>query len=79
MNGIPYALHVPIPVPFHRKEEMKANLDKDMKNGIIEPVPIGEAVSRCSLMVVTPMKDGRLGRTVDLQKLNAQFLRETQL
>ena len=56
----PYAVHIPIPVPFHWKEEVKANSDKDMKNGIIEPVPIGEAVSRCSLMVVTPKKDGRL-------------------
>ena len=61
MNGIPYALHVPIPVPFHRKEEMKANLDKDMKNGIIEPVPIEEAVFRCSLVVVTPRRIAGLG------------------
>ena len=53
------------------------NLDKDVENGIIEPVPVGEPVIWCSPMVVTPKKDGRPRRTVDLQKLNAQCHRET--
>lgn len=73
----PSAAHVPIPIPLHWKEEVKADLDRDVKNGIIEPVPVGEPVSWCSPMVVIPKKDGRPRRTVDLQKLNSQCLRET--
>lgn len=73
----PYAVHTPMPVPLHCKEEVNVNLDKDIKDGIMEPVPIGEVVSWCSPMVVAPKKDGRPRRTVDLQKLDAQCLRET--
>ena len=76
-DAIPAAIHVPIPIPLHWKEEIKADLDRDVKNGIIEPVPVGERVTWCSPMVVVPKKDGRPRRTVDLQKLNKQCHRET--
>ena len=76
-NATPHAVHVPIPIPLHWKDEVKAQLDKDVESGIIEPVPIGEPVTWCSSMVVAAKKDGRPRRTVDLQKLNAQCLRET--
>ena len=76
-NAKPYATHVPIPVPLHWKQEVKANLDQDVKLGIIEKVPTGEPVVWCSPMVVTRKHDGRPRRTVDLQKLNSQCLRET--
>ena len=76
-DAIPYATHVPIPIPLHWRDEVKANLDEDVINRIIEQVPIGEPVSWCSPMIVTTRKDGRPRRTIDLQKLNAQCLRET--
>ena len=76
-NAIPSATHVPIPIPLHWKEEVKENLYKDVENGIIEPVPVGEPVTWCSPMVVITKKDGRPRRTVDLQRLNSQCLRET--
>ena len=76
-NAVPTAVHVPIPIPLHWKQEIKADLDRDVKNGIIEPVPIGEPVTWCSPMVVIPKKNGKPRRTVDLQKLNSQCLRET--
>ena len=56
-NAIPSAIHVPIPVPIHWKDEVKASLDKDVASGIIESVPIGEPVSWCSPMVVVAKKD----------------------
>ena len=46
-DAIPYAVHTPILVPFHWKVKVKAKLDKDIKDGFIEPVP-GGAVSWCS-------------------------------
>ena len=77
-DATPFATHVPIPVPIHWKEEIKANIDRDVANGVIEPVPIGEPVTWCSPMVVTTRKGStKPRRTVDLQKLNAQCLRET--
>ena len=71
-DATPSATHVPIPIPLHWKAEVKASLDRDVENGIIEPVPIGEPVQWCSPMVVVAKSDGKPRRTVDLQKLNAQ-------
>ena len=76
-NATPSATHVPIPIPVHWKEAVKKQLDEDIKNGIIEQVPIGDPVEWCSPMVVTAKKDGTPRRTVDLQKLNRQCRRET--
>ena len=38
----PYATHVPISVPIHWRDEVKADLDRDAKNGVIDEVPVGE-------------------------------------
>ena len=76
-DAIPFATHTPIPIPLNWKEEVKANIDKDVQDGILESVPIGEPVSWCSPMIVTTKKNGSPRRTVDLQRLNAQCLRET--
>lgn len=37
----PTAVHKPIPIPHHWKEEVKRQLDSDVALGIIEPVPAG--------------------------------------
>ena len=73
----PHAQHVPIPVPFHWKSDVKNDLDLDVERGIIKPVPIGTPVQWCSRMLVTAKKNGKPRRVVDFQKLNAQCLRET--
>ena len=73
----PKAFHCPIPVPHHWKEQVKANLDRDVRLGIIEPVPPGTPTVWCSKMVVVPKKDGTPRRTVDLQHLNNATFRET--
>jgi hypothetical protein len=73
----PQAYHTPIPVPHHRKEDVKKALDRDTRIGTIEPVPQGTPVTWCSRMIVVPKHDGTPRGTVDLQILNASKKRET--
>ena len=73
----PRAVHTPIPVPYHWKKKVKADIDRDVRLGIIEPVPQGTPTEWCSRMVVAAKKDGTPRRTVDLQELNKATLRET--
>ena len=76
-GATPYAVHTPIPVPHHWKETVKHDIDRDVRLGIIEPVPQGTPTTWCARMVVAPKKDGTPRRTVDLQHLNKATLRET--
>ena len=77
LDATPHATHVQISIPHYWKNEIKESINADVKKGIIKEVPIGEPVEWCAQMVVIPKKDGRPRRTVDLQKLNAQCVRET--
>ena len=76
-NVEPYAVHTPIPVPHHWKQEVKTGLDQDSDLQVIEPVPQGTPTTWCARMIVVPKNDGSPRRTVDLQKLNDATLRET--
>ena len=76
-DAIPYAVHSPIPIPYHEEAIIKAQLDADVARGIIKRVPIGIPVTWCAHMVITHKKDGRPRITVDYQRLNRQCLRET--
>ena len=73
----PTAYHTPLPVPMHWMEEVKEDLDRDVRLGVLEPVPIGEPVTWCHRMVVCAKKDGKPRRTVDFQPLNKHATRET--
>ncbi len=73
----PTAHHNPIPVPLHWQEEVKAGLDRDVRLGVLEQVPIGTPVTWCHRMVVCPKKNGSLRRTIDFQALNRHATRET--
>ena len=66
----------PIPVPYHYKKSVKADLDRDVRLGVIEKVPQGEINEHCSRMVITPKANGKPRRTVDFQQLNKATLRE---
>ena len=68
--------YTPIPVPFHWKRQVKADLDRDVRLGIIERVPQGETCDWCSRMVITPKANGKPRRTIDFQDLNNVTLRE---
>ena len=73
----PSAVHTPIPVPIHWKDDVKSQLDRDVKLGVIEPVPWGEPVTWCSRMVTVSKHDGSPRRTIDLQSINAASVRQT--
>lgn len=76
-GAVPHVKHTPIPIPLHWRETIKQQLDDDVLKGVIEPVPVGEAITWCSQMVIVQKKDGSPRRTVDYQKLNSQCNRET--
>ena len=76
-EAVPTAIHTPIPVPAHWRAQVKADLDRDVALGVIEPVPIGTPTTWCHRMVIVPKKDGTPRRTVDLQSLNGASVRQT--
>merc|ERR1712082_3524 len=73
----PIAIHKPIPIPHHWQAQVKADLERDVKLGIIEEVPMGVPTTWQSRMVVVSKKSGKPRRTVDLSPLNKHCLRET--
>ena len=66
--------HSPIPVPLHWQDEV---LDRDVRLGVLEPVPIGDPVTWCHRMVICAKKTGKPRRTIDFQALNLHATRET--
>ena len=58
-QATPTAHHSPIPVPLHWQDDVRAGLDRDVKLGVIEPVPIGEPVTWCHRMVICAKKNGK--------------------
>ena len=76
-QATPTAYHSPIPVPLHWQDDVKAGLDRDVRLGVIEPVPVGEPVSWCHRMVICAKKNGKPRRTIDFQPLNIHATRET--
>ena len=64
----------PTKVPLHFRGEVKAGLEVDVKKGVLERVPVGEADTWCSCMVIQPKKNGRARRTVDLSGLSLSLI-----
>ena len=56
---------------------MKAGLDRDVKLGVLERVPTNTPVTYCSRMVIATKSNGTPRRTVDLQALNRNSVRQT--
>ena len=77
VDAEPVACHKAIPIPIHWREKVKADLDRDVNLGVIEPVPVGEPVHWCHRMIVCAKKNGEPRRTVDFQALNKHAKRET--
>jgi hypothetical protein len=73
----PVAVHTPVSIPIHWQVQVKEELDRDVRLGVIEPVQMGEPTAWCSRMVVCPKSDGSPRRTVDLQALNRTAVRQT--
>ena len=76
-NVKPHAVHTLAPIPIHFCQEVMAELDRDVRLGVIERVPPNTPVTWCLMMVIATKADGTLRRIVDLQALNAASLRQT--
>ena len=73
----PVAIQKAIPVPLHYEEQVKLDLQRDVRLGVIEKVPAGTPTTWCSRMIVCSKKDSKPRRTVDYQQLNKHAIRET--
>ena len=51
-TATPSVHHSPIPVPLHWQDAVKADLDRDVRLGVLEQVPIGNPVTWCHQMVI---------------------------
>ena len=73
----PSVIHKPRQVPVYWQEEVKKNLDRDEKLGVIEKVPIGHPASWISPMVTVGESNEDPRRTIDYQKMNKAALKQT--
>ena len=60
----------PIPVPFHFKKAAKRDIDRDVRMGVLQKKPQGEATLYCSQTVFTPKSNWEPRRTIDFKDLN---------
>ena len=72
----PVAALTPSTVPLHWEKDVKAGLDRDVRLGVIEPVPVNNPVKWCSRMVVTPKADGTPRRVIDFTPINKHAPRQ---
>ena len=73
----PVAVHTPAPIPVHWATQVKAGLDRDIRLGVLERVPVNEPTSWCSRMIITPKHDGSPRRVIDYQPVNDHCPRQT--
>ena len=76
-EAVPVAVHSPSQIPLHWQQAVKAGLDRDVRLGVIEKVPVNDPVTWCSRMVITPKTDGSPRRVVDFTSLNKHAPRQT--
>ena len=73
----PYCCKKPTMVPMHYRDQVKADLEADVKKGVLERVPEGIPDTWCSRMVIQPKKNGKARRTVDLSYLSKHSIEES--
>ena len=74
---IPYCCKKPTMVPLNFRAQVKADIEADMKKGILERVPAGEHDAWLSRMVIQEKKNGKVRRTVDVSYLSKHGLNES--
>ena len=55
----PVACHRAVPVPLHYEEQVKKDLEKDVRLGVIERVPPNTPSTWCSRMLIQTKKSGK--------------------
>ena len=73
----PVACHKPAVVPLHWQEAVREGLERDVRLGVLEQVPLNTPVRWQSRMVCTPKHDGSPRRTVDYNVVNTHCPRQT--
>ena len=73
------AIHKAAIIPIHLKAKVKADLDRDVRLGILEKVNINSPVKWLSCMLVTMKKDGSPRRIIDYKNLNNAVPRQTNI
>ena len=76
-TAVPKPCHTPTSIPIHWQDEVKAGLDRDVRLGVLEQVPLGTPDTWCHRMVICTKKNGSLRRTINFQQLNQHATRET--
>ena len=71
------AVHSPSQVPLHWQQAVKDGLDRDVRLGVLERVPVNDPVTWSSRMVITAKADGSPRRVVDYTNLNKHAPRQT--
>ena len=66
----PVAITKASPIPINWLSKIKAELDKDVRLGVIEKVPDNTPVTWCSRMGIVPKKNGDPRRVIDLRAVN---------
>ena len=59
-----------VPVPLHWGEQVKADLERDVRIGVLEKVPDITPVTWYSRIVITSKANGDPRRTINFQPLN---------
>ena len=72
----PFAIYTPARVPAHWEEKVKADIDRDVALGVLEPVPTNVEMTWCHRMVICRKHNGDPRRTIDLQPLNDASIRQ---
>ena len=73
----PIAIRTPAQVPLAWHNSVRDGLDRDVRLGVLERVPLNTPDTWCSRMHITPKADGSPRRVVDFSPLNKHAPRQT--
>lgn len=73
-GGTSHACQTPASIPKHCEDEIRAQIDKDIKRSVIQPIPAGEPTEWCVRTGVVALKCGQPRRTVHYRQLNVACL-----
>jgi hypothetical protein len=73
----PVAVYKAGNIPLHLVKDVKDELDRDVRIGVLEKVPVNTPFTWCSRMVVCVTKSGKARRTVDFKAVNKAAPRQT--
>ena len=76
-HATPVACHKVVPVPLHWRDQVRSDLERDVRIGVLERVPDNTPVTWQSRMVITAKANNDPRRTIDYQPLNKHSTRQT--